>query len=415
MSRLAPVSEAAHRPALLRNIPFLTVWMGEAVSTLGGSFSALASSWLVYRLSGSVTAMGNMLLIYFLPSLLMQLVIGPYLDRWNRRKVMVISQWTRGIVSLAPLLLLVSDQQASWPLYLVSLVNGLIQPLYVPASMAFIPTLAAKDQLTSANAFLDGTSRLMMVIGPPVGGLVVAAIGGELTLLLVSIAYGVSGFLLLACKTASDSALPAAKEPWVSQFMAGLHVFRQEPILLWLGIFLAFVQFALGVTSVLNLPFVVNELQGTSYQYGLFIAGYPLGYFLGSLLAGRQKELRHRRLVMLGSLLLGGSTFIALAFTHNIWLAVAIEVVAGVTGPFFHVHNSSLFQQIVPNQLLGRVISVRLLIIRTAMPLGILLGSGLGDSWGIRPLLALIGGVVCLVSLLGLSLPYFRLLEYKKL
>lgn len=372
-------------------------------------------SWLAYQITGSVATMGNMLLIYFLPSLLMQLVIGPYLDRWNRRKVMVYSQWARGLVSLAPLLLLLNEQQVIWPLYLVSLVNGLIQPLYVPSSMAFIPTLVSKEQITSANACLDGTSRLMMVIGPPVGGLVVSAIGGEFTLVLVTIAYGISGMLLFACKTEPVvKTTPTKKESWSIQFMEGLDFFRHQPTLLWLGIFLSFVQFALGVTSVLNLPFVVNELHGSSFQYGLFIAGYPLGYFFGSLLAGRQKELKRRRIVMIGSLLIGGSTFIALAFTQDIWLAVIIELLAGVTGPFFHVHSNSLFQRIVPNNLLGRVLSVRLLIIRTAMPLEILLGSRFSEIWGVRPLFALIGVIICFVSLLGLTLPYFRFLDIRK-
>lgn len=397
---------------MLKNMPFVAVWTGETVSTLGGSFSTLASSWLVYQITDSVTAMGNMLLIYFLPSLLMQLIIGPYLDRWNRRNVMVFSQWTRGIVALAPLLLLVHEQPVVWPLYLVSLANGLIQPLYVPSSMALIPMLVQKEQITSANAWLDGSSRLMMVLGPPVGGLVVAAIGGEYTLMLVALFYGLSGLLLLSCRMPTvDTADYSPKQSWGSQFWEGIAFFRQQAILIWLGIFLSFVQFALGVTSVLNLPFVADELLGTSYQYGLFIAGFPLGYFFGSLLVGRQKQLKKRRLVMLGSLLVGGSTFVALSFTDNIWLAVTIEVIAGMAAPFFHVHSNSLFQQIVPNHLLGRVLSVRLLIIRTAMPLGIVLGSRLGDIWGIRPLFVLIGGIICLVSLLGLTLPYFRFLD----
>ncbi|WP_421617514.1 MFS transporter [Brevibacillus sp. TJ4] len=397
---------------MLKNMPFVAVWTGETVSTLGGSFSTLASSWLVYQITDSVTAMGDMLLIYFLPSLLMQLIIGPYLDRWNRRNVMVFSQWTRGIVALAPLLLLVHEQPVVWPLYLVSLANGLIQPLYVPSSMALIPMLVQKEQITSANAWLDGSSRLMMVLGPPVGGLVVAAIGGEYTLMLVALFYGLSGLLLLSCRMPTvDTADYSPKQSWGSQFWEGIAFFRQQAILIWLGIFLSFVQFALGVTSVLNLPFVADELLGTSYQYGLFIAGFPLGYFFGSLLVGRQKQLKKRRLVMLGSLLVGGSTFVALSFTDNIWLAVTIEVIAGMAAPFFHVHSNSLFQQIVPNHLLGRVLSVRLLIIRTAMPLGIVLGSRLGDIWGIRPLFVLIGGIICLVSLLGLTLPYFRFLD----
>lgn len=117
------------------------------------------------------------------------------------------------------------------------------------------------------------------------------------------------------------------------------------------------------------------------------------------------------RFVMLGSLFLGGLSFVALAFTHQIWLALVIEVAAGIAAPFFHVHSTSLYQRNVPNRLLGRVFSVRLLIIRVTMPLGVWLGSQLGESLGIRPIFTVMGLIICAASLLGMMLPYFRFLH----
>ncbi|MFY0544559.1 MFS transporter [Brevibacillus sp. H7] len=396
---------------LFRNPSFLAIWAGQAVSELGGSLGTVANGWLVFELTGSKAAVGGMWLVYFLPSLLVQLVSGPYLDRWNRKRVMMVSHWVRGAMFLLAFFLLSLPYTGTWPLYLVSLVNGLVQPLYVPASLAFLPSVLPKEQLTPANAALDGTLRLMMIVGPPVGGLFISLFGGHASLFAVALAYAFSGVLLHLYQERAEGEPVPSKEPWAAQFMAGIGVFREQPTLLWLGIFLSFVQFAVGITMVLNLPYVVDDLQGTSFHYGLFMAGYPLGYFLGSLVVGSWTIRVNRRRIMMGSLLLGGLSFVALSLTHQVWLAIMIEVAAGVVAPFFHVHSTSLYQRSVPNHLLGRVFSVRLLIIRITMPLGVWLGSQFGESLGVRPIYTAMGLLICTVSLLGMMLPYFRFLQ----
>ncbi len=396
----------------LRNPSFLAIWLGEAVSTLGGSFGTLASSWFLYTYLGeSELAIGSMWLMYFLPSLFVQLLAGPSIDRWNRKTIMLAAQFSRAACYLVPLVMLYTGELASWHIYLVSIVTGLIQPLYVPASLALLPTLLEKRQLEQANAYIDGTSRLMLVLGPPLGGLLISQLDAAATLCIVVTAYMLSGLLLFLCP--SPAATVQASEPWVRQFTAGFGYFFQQKTLLWLGIFLAFVQFGIGVTMVLNMPYVLTELHGTTFHYGLFIAGYPLGYFLGTrLLSGSGVKLkRNRRIVMLGALVCGGLSFLLLAWIQSIWLAVFIELLAGVAAPCFHVLSTSIYQRTVPNHLLGRVFSVRLLIIRSTMPLGVLFASLCAGSVGIRPIFALIGGITCLPAVLGMVLPHFRFLE----
>lgn len=87
------------------------------------------------------------------------------------------------------------------------------------------------------------------------------------------------------------------------------------------------------------------------------------------------------------------------------------ELIAGVAMAFFGIHNMTLFQQTVPNELMGKVASVRLFIIRGTMPLGVLVGGVLSVEWGIRPLYCLIGTIICTISLLGIFLPYFRFMD----
>jgi predicted MFS family arabinose efflux permease len=298
-----------------------------------------------------------------------------------------------------------------WPFYLTSLINGLIQPLYVPASQSLLPAIVKKEQLLQATSYLDAVLRTAMICGPVLGGVIVASLEGTWSLVLVAAGFALSGLLLLGSPIHQEKKADPTQS-WVTMFLAGLRVFQEKPLLLWLGIFLAVVQFAVGITLVLTIPYMVDELHGSSLHVGIFKAGFPLGYLFGSLLVPQlSRHFRVKHGLMLGSIAIGGTTFIALGFVENLYLAVGIEVIAGLAAPFFHVHSTNLYQLSVPPELMGRVLSVRLLIMRMTMPLGVWLGSLLGESVGIRPLYVGMGLLIVAVALLGLFLPYFRTLS----
>jgi MFS family permease len=396
--------------ALLQNRSFTALWLGETISELGGAFGSVCNPLLVYQLTGSKVAMGSLALMYFIPSLIMQLFCGPYIDRWRRKWIMVISQFSRALIFLVPLTMLQIGHLHVWHLYIVQLVIGLIQPLYVPASQSALPALVTSEHLTKANAYLDGTVRLMSFLAPPIGGVIAASFGIQPTMLCVSLAFFASSLLLLNMREPATRP-PTRKATWVQQFSKGIRYFFQQRLLLWLGIFISTVQFAVGVTMVLTVPYVVGELGGTTRDYGLFTAGFPFGYFIGSFLVGKWGEPRNRRLVMLGALVLGGSSFIALSFTHSMPAAVLIEALSGVCLPFFNAHSTTLYQRRVPREILGQILSVRLLLIRSMMPIGVFVGSHAGQAVGVRPVYFAMGSLICVVSLVGLTLPFFRFLN----
>lgn len=393
---------------VLKNRGFVSLWAGSAISELGGSFGTFCNSIIVYELTGSKLALGSMWLLYFIPSILLQLVSGPFIDKWSRKWIMIFSQWTRALVFLVPLLSVMFGGFQVWQIYLVQIVIGLVTPLYVPASQAITPTIVSKEQLPTANAYLDGTTRLMMFLAPMAGGIVINYMGTDSTLLFVFISLTLSGFLLLRME---EQRVPQKiRTTWLEQFKEGIHYFFKERTIVWLGIFLAFVQFGVGVTIVINLPYITDVLNGNYEDYGLFMAGFPLGYVIGSMLIGRMK-FQSRRMLMLGSLVIGGFTYIALGLIQSILLAIVVEIIAGIMMAFFSIHNITICQQAVPNHLMGKVMSVRLVIIRAAMPIGIVVGGVVSELWGIRPLFVLIGSIISIVSMIGIVFPYFKFID----
>ncbi|MFK4426414.1 MFS transporter [Bacillus sp. RC51] len=394
--------------SVLKNRSFFYMWIGSAISELGGAFGTLCNSILVYELTGSKTALSSMWLLYLIPSLILQLISGPFIDKWSRKWIMIFSQWMRASVFLLPLAMLVTSSIEVWHIYVVQIIVGLITPLYTPASQAITPTVVNKEQLQDANAYIDGMTRLMMFLAPVIGGIVIKFIGIELTLSFVCMCLFISGGLLLFIK--EKRVQQELRKTWLEQFLHGFTYFFTKPVIVWLGIFLTFVQFGVGVTMVTNLPYIKDELSAGYAEYGYFMAGFPLGYVVGSMLVGKVKY-RSRRLLMLGGLFVGGLTYISLGLNNSIIIAIVIEVIAGICISFFNVHNTTICQQTVPNNMIGKVFSVRLFFIRSAMPLGVLLGGILSEMWGVRVLYFIIGSIICVTSLIGILLPYFKFLD----
>lgn len=182
---------------LFKNRSFISTWAGNGISEMGGAFGTFCNSILVYQLTESTFALGSMWLLYFIPTLILQLVIGPYIDRWSRKWIMVLSQWTRGMIFFIPLIALYTGNLEVWQIYTVQIVVGFISPLYVPANHALTPMIVPKEQLKSANAYIDGTVRIMSFLAPILAGIVIQYLGLDVTLLLVSILLLMSGCTLL--------------------------------------------------------------------------------------------------------------------------------------------------------------------------------------------------------------------------
>lgn len=396
------------KSTVFQNKSFLVLWLGNIISELGGVLGTLCNSFLVFEMTNSSLALSSMWLLYFIPSLILQLFIGPFIDRWSRKWIMICSQWARGIIFLLPLIALASNQLEVWHIYMVQIVVGLITPIYTPANQAITPTIVSKDQLTEANAYNDGAVRLMTFVIPFIGGMVIELLGLIPSILVVCLSLLSSGFLLLSLQEKRIAI--QLRKSWLAQFTEGISYFFKQRIIVWLGIFLAFVQFGVGVTMVITLPYITYELSGTYAQVGYFMASFPLGYVIGTIIVGKVTA-RSRRVIMLGSLAIGGLTFVFLCFNTSIVLALLTEGIAGIAMAIFGVHNITIFQKAVPNELMGKVASVRLLIIRGTMPLGVLIGGLLSETWGIRPLYFFIGSIIFTVSIIGMTLPYFKFLN----
>ncbi|PRX38523.1 putative MFS family arabinose efflux permease [Planifilum fimeticola] len=396
-------------PSLLLKRSFFPIWIGQAVAGTGGSFATFVQSWLMYELTGSKLAMGSLWLVFMLPGILVQLVSGPYLDRWEPKRVMIAVQWSRAAIFLLPFGMLTMDALEAWHLYLTTVVTGMTEHLFRPAGMAYVAGAFPAEKLARVNSILEGTMQLTLLTGPALAGWVLAESEGDslpVLAALIAMMAGSGASLLLLPRT--ERGKNKKKETWLRQLAEGFRFFRLSPLFLWTGLLMTAVNFCAGAFLPMVLPFVTERLGGSSAEYGLYMAAYPLGFMLGTLYTGWAGEPSDRRRLMLGGLLVQGGFMVLIAWTRSFPVALMLETGIGVCAALFTVQNTTLYQRHVPAELRGRVFVLRMLIARIGFPLGALFAGGFAEWMGLPLLFTLLGGIVLAASASAWLSPVYR-------
>lgn len=392
----------------LVNKNYQAIWFSNLTSELGGIFFTVCISIIIFDMTNSVTSLGSVWLIYYIPSFFMQLFIGPYIDRWSRKYTMIVCQVIRGLLALLLCTLIITDSFTIILLYVIQICIGLIMPVFSPASQAILPTVVHRDLLQKANASLDSVRQLAAILGPIFAGLLLDFINVQWILIGIACAFCMSVLALFFIE--EPIAERTARQPWIKEFKDGFHQYLSNPLIVVLGIFFGFVQFGVGVTIVTTLPFITSILDQPYVSYGIFMAGFPIGYIIGAMITAKI-PFKKSIFILFLSLFIGGLTYLSLAFTPWFVVAIITECIAGIVIAIFNIFNITLIQKTTPESSMGKVTSIRLLIMRTMLPLGILIATVSAEWLTIRQMYFGIGSIICISSILG----YFYVQQQEKI
>lgn len=383
----------------LRGKNFRLLFVDQGISKFAATFGTFVISWLVYDLTGSKLAMGTLWMVSLCTQIIVQLGMSPYLDRWARKKVMMISELVRWIAYVGILLLLVQNLLSVEVLYAAAFLTSIV--IYDPAANALLPSVVKNDELVKANAKISGIGQMMRLLALPSAGFLIGFWGGFESLVFVVSLFSVSVLLLMFLE--EKNFVPSKIESWWKQSKKGISFYKEQPILIILGFFIAITNFGIFATLSMYIPYVTEILGGSSFEYGLFAASFPLGFVMGTMLVGRIKEPKeHRYTVMLGAVFIGGASYLLLGITTLFWLAILIEIMAGIVMPFWNVHSTTLYQRVVPNEMRAQVFSVRFIISKAAAPLGILYGTFCATYYSIPALFLSVGLLTCSITAIGM-------------
>lgn len=261
----------------LRNRNFALLWLGQAISQLGDwVLFAVLPVW-TYQLTGSKTVLGTMMVFQTLPVLLFGPVAGVLVDRWNRKRVMIVCDVLRGLIILG--LFLVRSAEQVCLIYLIGFLNATLGRLFIPAKNASIPNLVGKDQLLAANSLSSATQTLTMLIGPAIGGALIGWAGPGPAFWFDAVSFFISALaiIFIALPHRVEEKRPVNIPLIYRDLLAGFRLIRQNPVLSSVLLLWAIVMFGGGAINVLAVVFITETLQLPSSAFGLALSSQGFG------------------------------------------------------------------------------------------------------------------------------------------
>jgi MFS family permease len=395
---------------------FWRYFVAQGISVLGSYVGKYALQFGVYQLTGSVVAMGTMFLVGAIPETLLRLFGAPLIDRFPRLKFMATMDIARCAIYLIPWVIWQTGHPSIWLLYFISFIAGAANALYGPAAMAIIPSLVPPERLPKANALIDTVYRTIGIGGPIIGTAAAAFMGSANALLVDGISFGICGLVLV---TTTGVALPSqvnrskGLSGYGAELVEGFTIYRQIPALLSITAVLAISNIGSTGSFTMLLPLVRDHLGAQNNLLGWSDSGLAVGLLVASLFATAFTLRIRRRYLMLGGLLLiqiGQIIAARLTPSLAIFLVGALAM-WGFGNATYSIHSNTIYQQLVPDRLRGRIMSVRMLVAFGLQPVGQFLGTLIAARWGPQMTFLVGGGIPLVVTLCAFFLPSLRGLD----
>jgi MFS family permease len=395
-------TEAKGRRSWLLTGDFGRFWLGQTVSNLGSSFTLFALPLLVFKLTGSPINLGVTTAAEFVPYLLFGLVIGAWVDRVDRKRLMIATDLARAaVIAVIPLLAAVDQLSVGW-VYVVAFCSSTLNIAFDAAEFAAIPSLVPSgDDLVTANGRVQASYSAAQVAGPLLAGLLITVAPVQEALLVDAASFLVSAGMLVLITTSFNAPTDTEGRRAIRQeVVEGLRYVLGHPVLRNISAMMALINLVAATVYAQLVVFAKRQLDASDSRVALLYAAGSAGVVLLSLAAGPVRRRLSFSLAALGALLLDGLLTMVLATTRWYWVALALWAAISGLGIFFNINTVSLRQQIVPNHLLGRVISIAGVLAWSAIPVGALVGGWAVERTGSVALVyGVIGAVVALIAL----------------
>ncbi|MFH1085806.1 MAG: MFS transporter, partial [Chloroflexota bacterium] len=417
---------AAARPpspfAVFRIRDFRLMWIGQFVETSGSALTALAASIFVYRLTGSALSVGLMLVATALPSVVLGLVAGVVVDRYNRRKIMVIAEVARAALTfLIPVLV---PLHVAW-LYVLVMLSSTVGQFFDPAHESVLPEVAPEEELAAANSLMAISSFGATAIGFALSGLIASQANIMWAFYVNGVTFLLSGLCILLLRApgvapaeavAKDSEAAGAGAPAdaagsvgavVRNLGAGMRALVDTPILRSLLLTGIPTMVSFGLTNSLLLPFALRALKASEFEYGMQEALTSVGFVAGSLLmAGVFDRMREGPWMVLSYIGMGllGALY---ALSRSVPYGILLLALSGFCNAPAAIGRRVAVQRNTPTDMRGRVNSA-FFVVRDVFYLIGMLAAGLADVMDIRLLFMLSSLVLLGVAAWILTLPGLR-------
>ncbi len=393
----------------LRHPNFRLFFCGQSLSLIGTWMTRVATSWLVYRLTGSSLLLGVITFASQIPTFMLAPVAGVWADRWQRRPVLLVTQFLAALQSLLLAALTLSGRITISEIVGLSIMQGLINAFDMPARQSFLVQMVnGRTDLSNAialNSTMVNGARLM---GPVLAGIIIAAVGEGYCFLIDGVSYFAVIASLLAMKIEVQAITKSTASMFAQLKEGWTYVSTFAPIRTVLLLF-AIVSF-MGVPYAVLMPvFAAKILHGGPHTLGFLMGATGVGSIVAAISLAVRKSVRGLYKVIPTVAALFGAGLIAFSFSRNYWLSLALLAVTGFGMMQFAPASNTVIQTIVEEDKRGRVMSYYMMAYMGASPFGSLLAGSLATVIG-APGTVLLCGIGCIAGAawFWLQLPKLR-------
>jgi MFS family permease len=374
---------------------FSLFWFGEMISVIGDHISLIAFPWLVLQMTDSAALTGLVFAVQGVPRAALMLAGGALVDRTSPRLVILITNGLRMLLVLSLAYMIHQDTVQVGTVFILAFAFGVADAFFYPASTSILPSLVARDELQAGNAIIQTTLHLGMTLGPVIAAFIIAgevasvshqefdaaAIDGYAAdreglaraFLIDGLTFGLSFLSLLFVKVRplEDESDEASMSLYNEIKTAILWVVSIPAVRLgFLG--MAVIHFFFMPMVFVGIPVwaKMRFVEG-AYVYGLVTAAFGAGALIGAISSAYVSSPGDKKLVpyMFWAYVFSGSTLGLIIIYDAYWWAMALFFISGVFEAFFYVHFTTWLQKLTPEHLLGRVMSVLMLMSMGLLPI----------------------------------------------
>jgi MFS family permease len=385
----------------LENRNFRLYTGGQLVSVTGTAMQQVAQSWLVLQLTDSGTALGITMALQFLPMLLFGVWGGLLADRLDKRRVLIFTQAAQGALALVLWGLVATDVVTLWMVYVLALLLGVATCLDLPTRQSFTIEMVGPRHLSNAVALNSAVFNSGRLVGPAVGGVLIATVGMETCFLINGLSY-IATVIALRAMNAGElhRQAPAPREK--GQVRAGLRYAWGTPVLRSTLLLITVIG-TFGFNFVVVMPLLAKETFGGGARLlGTLTSLMGFGALVGALTAAHRKA--PTRAVLVGGAAAFGLSAVLVAAAPNAIVAGALVAAMGMAMMIFLATANSTLQLTSEPSMRGRVMALYGLVFLGSTPVGGPIIGWISEHWGARTGLA-VGGAASLAAALGAGVP----------
>jgi MFS family permease len=388
----------------LRHRNYRLFWFGQLISLIGTWMQSIGQAWLVLELTHSAWLLGVVGALQFLPVMLLSLFGGVLADRFPKRRVLIFTQSFAMVQAVVLWILVASGHIQVWEVLVLALLLGFTNSFDMPTRQAFVVEMVGRDDLPNAIALNSSIFNMARVIGPGLGGLIIALVGIAPLFFLNAISFVpvIIGLALIrmselhALAHHSTRSGVTIKQSTFQSLREGLeYVVHTPSVLLIIAVIGIISLFGINFNVILPL-FATDVLNSGAAGFGFLSAAFGLGALISALWLAWGNRKPSVKYVLVAALIFSVLE-ILFAFSHLYILSLVLIATVGFAMIAFSANANTALQTVSPDHLRGRVMSVYMVVFAGSIPFGNLLTGGLAHIYG-ASIALLVGGVLSLIT-----------------